>query len=1173
MNLNNHTKIIKQKRHRPWLCSLLAFILLSVLSSTEAKASCTARFTYSVSANAVTFYDSSTFSSTGKHTYTWIWGDGTANGSGTNPTHKYAHYDTTYHVCLAIYDSATGCRDTICKYVKTNGICSASFTYSVSGKTVSVKSTSTSSSGNIKLHWLFKRSGGTTIDQAHNVTSYSYTLPYYDSSYYVCLAMYDTVSNCSDTKCTSIKAGPNPASKACNAQFVYTVSGDTVTFVDSSTFKYTGTHIRYWTFGDGTTGYGTSIKHIYSYYDSTFHVCLILRDSSGSCSDTICKYIKTGKGTCRAYFTDSIAGKTIYFKSYSSTTSGKYKLSWSFGDGTVAHNVTSISHTYASFATSYGVCLTVTDSISKCSSSYCLKLTTGSASGGCRAGFTSFWYLGTAYFYDSSSFASSGKHSYTWLFGDGTSATGSRSAHTYKLYGTTYHACLAIYDSSTGCRDTFCTNIKTPGGSCHASFTDSISGKTVYFKNTSTSTSGTYRLKWIFGDGTVAHNIITFSHTFPNYDSTYQVCLILTDSISNCSDTFCTYLKTGPNGCSAKFSWSDLGGGQIQFKDLSTSSSGKHSVSWNFGDKGTSTSANPSHTYGANGFYYVCLTIKDSVAGCTNTYCDSLKVKACYANFGYEAKPGSLNYSFIDLSSTKYPHSTTWSFGDGTSSTGINPTHTYTKYNQYVTVCLTVKDSVTGCTAQYCRSFYTNCPLQYFTYTVNKRIVTFTNASKSPLHVYWSFGDGTYDTTHLHTVSHRYPASDSLYTVCMYATDSNYCNGDSCIRLNLHSELCTAMFSYSISGKTVSFKAFDSTHDASNYSWSMGDGTTKTGKSLSYTYSKYDSFYVCLSINDSAANCSSKYCTYFKLKQPTYCISGDVYANKNSAGSGIAYLITYNSSDSTVAAIDSEQLTVDTAGTHYKFCGLKPGTYYVKVALDTNSINYSDYVPTYYEKHEKWKQADSIAISSSDQTGKDINMKKGHNKGGNGFIAGKVSKGAGKTGDPVPGLEILLYDKDGNIVDYTYSDASGQYQFQYLPFGEYQVWPEVIGLTTFPGYRYLNDSTPEQIANIEVTPTEAIVMTPTGIKQLLNGDDNASIYPNPVYNNMYVKLHSGVMQQARILVYDMTGKVAYNQTEMLQAGDQTISIDTRTLPSGLYMMQVQMGHDSQVLQTKFIKAQ
>jgi hypothetical protein len=72
---------------------------------------------------------------------------------------------------------------------------------------------------------------------------------------------------------------------------------------------------------------------------------------------------------------------------------------------------------------------------------------------------------------------------------------------------------------------------------------------------------------------------------------------------------------------------------------------------------------------------------------------------------------------------------------------------------------------------------------------------------------------------------------------------------------------------------------------------------------------------------------------------------------------------------------------------------------------------------------------------------------------------------------------------------------------------------------------------------------------------------------------MYVKLHSGVMQQARILVYDMTGKVAYNQTEMLQAGDQTISIDTRTLPSGLYMMQVQMGHDSQVLQTKFIKAQ
>jgi PKD repeat protein len=1351
MNLINHTKTIKHKPPRLWLWPVIAFILLSILGSTDAKASCTARFTYSVSANAVTFYDSSTFSSTGKHTYTWIWGDGTSNGSGTNPTHKYAHYDTTYHVCLAIYDSATGCRDTICKYVKTNGICTAQFTYSISGKTVSVKSTSTSSSGNIRLHWLFKRSGGSTIDQAHNVTSYSYTLPYYDSSYYVCLSMYDTVSNCSDTKCTSIKAGTNPASKACNANFTYTVAGDTVTFTDSSKFSTSGFHIRSWSFGDGKTAGGTSISHVYPYYDSTFHVCLSVYDSSSGCGDTICKYIttgkgkcsagftdsvsgktvyfkststsssgnikllwyfdhwwgtgiakarnvttysytfpnydssylvcltmhdsvsncsntkcitiktgtsgssgtckarfkysvsgrsisftdsssyastgkhyitwiygdgntgtgstashtytyydstyhvclaikdsttgcrdtvcmyiKTGKGSCYAYFTDSIVGKTVYFKNHSSTTSGAYNLTWTFGDGTTAHNTTAISHTYASFATSYGVCLTVTDSISKCSNGYCVKVITGSASGGCRAGFKSYAGGNTIYFTDSSSFASTGKHSYTWLFGDGTTGTGYPMKHAYALYGTTYHACLAIYDSSTGCRDTFCASVTTEPGNCKASFTDSISGKTVYFTNTSTSSTSTYKLKWSFGDGTVAHNVSSYTHTFPNYDSTYHVCLTITDSISNCSDTYCANLKmhsNGTAGCTAYFSWTDNGSGQIQFKDLSSSASGKHTVSWSFGDKGTSTAFNPTHTYTANGLYYVCLTIKDSAAGCTNTYCDSVYVQACYASFGFNYKNGSLVYNFTDQSSTKYPHSTLWTFGDGTSSTAKNPTHTYSRYGQNITVCLTVKDSVTGCTSQYCSDFKTSCKLAIFAYTVNKRTVTFTNASNSTQYIWWSFGDSRYDSTHLHSVSHTYTGHDTIFHVCLYTRDSNYCSADTCLYIKVPYTPCDANFTYSINDKTVDFKAFDSSHASADYSWEIGD-ETKHGSSTSFTFSSYDSVTVCLTVTDTSANCSAHYCASFKLIQPTYCISGDVYANKNSAGSGKAYLITYDPMDSSVTAIDTESLVVDTAGTHYKFCGLTPGTYYVKAALDTNSINYSDYVPTYYEKHEKWKQADSIVIVSSDQTGKDIKMKKGHNSGGNGFISGTVYKGAGKNGDPVPGLEVLLYDMDGNIIDYTYSDINGHYQFQYLPYDKYEVWPEVAGLTTVPGFRTLNDSNSSVQADIVITPTQAIVKNANDdIKQSLIDADNASIYPNPVYNNMYVKLHSSAMQQARIMVYDMTGKVAYNQTEMLQPGDQTISIDTKTLPSGLYMMQVQMGHDSHVLQTKFIKAQ
>ena len=49
---------------------------------------------------------------------------------------------------------------------------------------------------------------------------------------------------------------------------------------------------------------------------------------------------------------------------------------------------------------------------------------------------------------------------------------------------------------------------------------------------------------------------------------------------------------------------------------------------WNFGDGGTSTSANPSHTYATGGTYNVCLIVTgiDSGSVCYDTICHSITV-------------------------------------------------------------------------------------------------------------------------------------------------------------------------------------------------------------------------------------------------------------------------------------------------------------------------------------------------------------------------------------------------------------------------------------------------------------------------------------------------------------------------------------------------------------------
>jgi PKD repeat protein len=147
----------------------------------------------------------------------------------------------------------------------------------------------------------------------------------------------------------------------------------------------------------------------------------------------------------------------------------------------------------------------------------------------------------------------------------------------------------------------------------------------------------------------------------------------------------------------AQFSATPLSGTApliVNFTDLS--SNYPTSWAWSFGDGATSTAQNPTHTYLEPGTYDVSLTVSNEAASNTHTKPGYISAYGMQADFIAAPVRGSapLTVTFTDLSvgiGVPGPTSWAWYFGDATTSTEQNPTHTYLVNGAY-TVTLTASN-------------------------------------------------------------------------------------------------------------------------------------------------------------------------------------------------------------------------------------------------------------------------------------------------------------------------------------------------------------------------------------------------------------------------------------------------------------------------------------------------
>ena len=288
-------------------------------------------------------------------------------------------------------------------------------------------------------------------------------------------------------------------------------------------------------------------------------------------------------------------------------------------------------------------------------------------------------------------------------------------------------------------------------------------------------------------------------------------------------------------------------------------------------------------------------------------------------------------------------------------------------------------------------------------------------------------------------------------------------------------------------------------------------------------------------------------------------VSGMVYSGNSMAMSGTVLLISLKKG--VLKAVD----TANIQRGYYSF-RIQDSTqvHLVKAYLNKGDSGYAVNLPTYGDSSLYWNGGKKIPPAYNKQFTRDIWLKSGKNKGGPGFIGGKISKGANKrtaAGDPYANGLVML-TKNGEAVQYTYSDANGGFSFSNLEYGTYNVYTELIGLPT-SSLDVTISSDEEKVDNVVVTVNSSGVTTTRASTSISELEDNinVAVYPNPFNEEIKIDL-TPINGPVKISVTDLSGREI---AKVVKGGGRIISLDTENYLNGTYVITLQTEDSMQFL--------
>ncbi len=416
---------------------------------------------------------------------------------------------------------------------------------------------------------------------------------------------------------------------------------------------------------------------------------------------------------------------------------------------------------------------------------------------------------------------------------------------------------------------------------------------------------------WNFGDppsGTSnTSTLANPAHAF-TAPGTYSVRLVIT-SAGGCTDTLTQSVPVNISPLAGFTADTACVGQATQFTDLSVANAASIvSYSWDFGDGGTSTAANPLHLYASYGTYSVIHTVVNS-NGCSDSETKTVTVRPNpVANFSFPLTSclGS-PVSFTDLSST--PQGVIvqyiWDFGDGTPPLVIvfpsNPSvvHTFIGAALSHTVRLTVTTS-TGCTAYVDKTVSSApAPLANFIWspascqsqTVQFYDLSQTNGGGSIVSWMWNFGDplsGVNNVSTLQNPVHAFSTSGT-YNVTLIIANNVGCS-DTMMKMVTVNIPPVAGFTYDTvcHGELTHFTDLSIANAPAivSYYWDFGDGGISTLANPIHLYASYGVYQVTHTVTNSNGCSDSKTKTVSVKPNP---VAGFSFTSSTCAGSPVAF--------------------------------------------------------------------------------------------------------------------------------------------------------------------------------------------------------------------------------------------------------------------------------------------